>query len=206
MTKRTSRTILRITGAVVALALIGFAAWFWQLEDGQTQAVGLISTGLGLIALVLRNPLQREPRDGGGGTAAVVCLAVMVSTAPTLIGCGGAEQQHRTLNWVTRVADPTYEMVVDACDDMRDYVVEREGFTEAEDDELMGQVNGVCDRAVSSFELLRHTQLSARAAVEEGVPGVTEDLIGRALDVWRELQELVGDIEALEAQTAGGEA
>lgn len=57
-------TILRITGAVVALALIALAAWFWQI-DGQTQAAGLITAGLGLIALVLRSPLER--RSGSGG-------------------------------------------------------------------------------------------------------------------------------------------
>lgn len=58
-------TILRITGAVVALALIALAAWWWQLEDGREQAAGMVTAALGLIALVLRSPL--EHRSGSGG-------------------------------------------------------------------------------------------------------------------------------------------
>lgn len=113
-----------------------------------------------------------------------LALTVLISS------CGAAAQQHETLNWITRVADPTYGMVVDACDDLRDHIIDRPGSTRERDRADMGRINDVCDRAVASFELLRQTQLSARAAIDAGVPGATASTIGRALEIWRELQAL----------------
>lgn len=84
-------TILRIIGAVLAVALLGAAAWWWQLEDGREQAAGMITAALGLIALVTRSPLQRSKKGstgGGGPGAAILALAIVLPAAPSLAACG----------------------------------------------------------------------------------------------------------------------
>lgn len=154
-------------------------------------------------------PRRGPPRRGPPYRDALVALLVaggLVLGAGVLQGCGSKADQHRTLNWITRVGDPSYELVVQACDEMRDYVVDREGHTEEEDRTLMGEINGVCDRAVASFEVLIHTQHGARAAIEAGVEGVAVEAVARALAIWRELQAVVDGIEVRNARTAGGEA
>jgi hypothetical protein len=116
-------TILRITGAVVALALIALAAWWWQLEDGREQAAGMVTAAIGLIALVLRSPLERRSGSGGPrpprapdvgvppsaprrrrhrdatrpppgpGAAAVLAVVLVLPSAPALAACSPTQVQ-----------------------------------------------------------------------------------------------------------------
>jgi len=177
--------------ALGALLLPALKAWLTADSDGDGR------------------PDWIDPTPRGGPPDTLVALLVagaMVLGAGLLQACGSKADQHRTLNWITRVGDPSYELVVQACDEMRDYVVDRDGHTEEEDRELMGEINGVCDRAVASFEVLIHTQHGARAAIEAGVEGVAVEAVARALAIWRELQAVVDGIEVRNARTAGGEA
>lgn len=137
------------------------------------------------------------------GILALLALAAILSAASQ--GCGASQRkQHERLNWITYTADPSYEMTVDACDDLRDYVVARQGSTQEEDRQLWSRINDVCDRAVASFEILRGTQLTARQAIDQGVEGAASEAVAQALSLWRQLQALVDGITVLEARTAGG--
>lgn len=132
---------------------------------------------------------------------ALLVLALALSAA--VHGCGGAAQQHRNLNRLTDVADPTYALALDACDEARDFIVAREGSTEAADRADMAEVVLVCDSIVEGFEALRGSQLTARAAIDGGFAGAAEAAILQGLASWAELQSLVPRIMA--ATSAGGE-
>lgn len=186
-----------IDGLIWAFGLLGV-----PLVGAMRSFLGRDSDGDGKPDWMDRTPTGR----GGDALVALLVAGAMVLGAGLLQACGSKADQHRTLNWITRVGDPSYELVVQACDEMRDYVVDRDGHTEEEDRELMGEINGVCDRAVASFEVLIHTQHGARAAIEAGVEGVAVEAVARALAIWRELQAVVDGIEVRNARTAGGEA
>jgi hypothetical protein len=114
-----------------------------------------------------------------------------------------ARDHHVRLNALTAVADPTYALAVETCDEARDLIVAREGSTEAQDREDMAAVVLVCDSIVEGFEALRGSQITARAAIDHGLAGAAEALILQGLASWAELQALVPRIIA--ATTSGGE-
>lgn len=117
----------------------------------------------------------------------VLLAAILVAAS----GCGGgAAAQHRRLNVMTAVADPTYEQVVQVCDDMRDLVVTREGTTEAEDRADMAQIVTICDTAVEGFEALRGTQLTAREALDHGLGAAATQAVQEALGLWPSIRQL----------------
>ena len=135
---------------------------------------------------------------------ALIVLAIALTTALlTCAGCGPAAQQHRTLNLVTDIADPTYDAALDGCDAARDFIVARQGSTEAQDVSDMQAINDVCDTVVDGFEVLRGTQITARAYIDNGLEGAATEAVRQALAAWADLQALVPRIQRL---TSGGES
>jgi len=139
----------------------------------------------------------------------VIALLGAVVLANNLAGCGGTatEQRsyHEVLNGITTIADPTYEMALESCDAARDFIVGRQGTSEAEDNAAMSDIHGVCDRIVAGFELLRHGQLSARQFIDSGAIGAALEAVTRALAAWHELQALIPEIDEL-GRSSGGES
>ena len=125
-----------------------------------------------------------------------------------LAGCGSSVQEqhaaHITLNTLTEVSDPTYQLAVDSCDAARDAIVAREGTTYASDRAAMNTINDACDAIVLGFETLRGTQLTARAAIDSGLTSAAATAILEALEAWEALKALVPELATL-GQTAGGE-
>lgn len=130
----------------------------------------------------------------------------LVLLALLLVGCGGAatRQGHEALNLVTDVADPTYELAMRTCDELRDAIVAREGTTYEQDRAAMDSIHDVCDPIVTGFEALRGTQLTARAALDEGLTAAAEAAIREALALWPRLQAMVRSLQEL--GTSGGES
>jgi len=137
----------------------------------------------------------------GAGGAALLVLVLALSAATQ--GCGTTATQHRTLTVITDVADPTYAAAVQGCDVARDHVIAREGTTYAEDRADMDAVHLVCDSIVEGFELLRGSQLTARAAIDAGLSGAAQAAVVEALAAWGRLQGLVPRLMRL---TSGGES
>ena len=119
---------------------------------------------------------------------------VIVWTVPIHMGCGSTAQQHRTLNTLTDIADPTYAHAVETCDAFRDEIIAREGTTYEEDRAAMDRVHNICDRIVAGFELLRTSQLTARAAIDGGLEGAAREAVEHALGAWAELQALLPEL------------
>ena len=65
-------------------------------------------------------------------------------------------------------------------------------------------VHLVCDSIVEGFEMLRGSQLTARAALEAGLEGAAATAIAEGLAAWARLQGLVPRL--LGMRTAGGES
>lgn len=124
-----------------------------------------------------------------------------------LVGCGAAEQRtaHTALNAITDIADPTYQLAVDSCDAARDVIIERGGTTYAEDRAAMDQIHAVCDPMIIGFESLRSVQITARAAIDSGLPGAAAAAIQEALALWNTLRALVPQIEQLGTNNGGGQ-
>lgn len=141
------------------------------------------------------------PPAGGSAGAALLLIALAFSAATQ--GCGTAAQQHRTLDAITDVADPTYELAVRGCDDARNYILARQGSTEDADRADMATINAICDSVVEGFEALRGSQLTARQWLDEGLGGAAEELVRQALASWAELRALVPRIQQL---TSGAES
>lgn len=123
-----------------------------------------------------------------------------------LVGCGASEQRaaHITLNGITAVADPTYQIAVDSCDAARDAIVARTGTTSAADRAAMDSIHEVCDGLVLGFESLRGLQLTARVAIDSGsVEAAAVAAIQQALTLWAQLQDLIPQLDTL--GTSGGE-
>ncbi len=130
----------------------------------------------------------------------LVLLAIwsLLGAVALLTGCGAsAAQQHRDLNTLTAVADPTYALAVETCDTARDAIVARQGSTHAEDVAAMAEINRVCDAIVLGFETLRGTQLTARAAIDAGAEGAIREAILEALRLWGELQQMIPELQSL---------
>lgn len=140
----------------------------------------------------------------------VVAIVVIAAIAYLLAGCGAtAAQQHRDLNTLTDIADPTYESALQACDAARDLVVAREGSTREQDFRDMGRINEVCDAIVFGFESLRGSQLTARAAIDNGVPAATATVLQEGIAAWQRLQAMVPELRGITdvgAARAGGGA
>jgi hypothetical protein len=113
-------------------------------------------------------------------------------------GCGATPRDHHArLNAMTSVADPTYAIAVETCDALRDIVIARTGTTYAEDRAAMDEIHAVCDLVIQGFETLRSSQLSARAAIDSGLPGAVEAVVAEALAQWPHLMEMVNNIDRL---------
>ena len=151
----------------------------------------------------LAHALNRGALRPAAGYALIVLAIALTTALLTCAGCGPAAQQHRTLNLVTDIADPTYEAALAGCDAARDYIVARQGTSEAEDTADMARVNGFCDTIVEGFEALRGGQVTARAYIDNGLEGAATEAVREALAAWGELQELVPRIQRL---TSGGES
>lgn len=128
-----------------------------------------------------------------------LAVAVLIGgLAVALSGCGGTPaQQHSRLNTLTAVADPSYELAVEACDEARDAILARTGTTYEQDRRAMDQINAVCDSIVEGFETLRGSQRTARQAIDSGAEGAAATAIAEALALWPRLQALAEDIEDL---------
>ena len=137
--------------------------------------------------------------------ALLLLLAAVL--ANNLAGCGPSQARagHEVLNTITAVADPTYQLAVDACDASRDAILARQGTSYEADRAAMDQVHAVCDPMVVGFEALRSTQLTARAALDGGLTGAAAIAIQQALGLWEQLQALVPQLQTL-GQSSGGEA
>jgi hypothetical protein len=61
----------------------------------------------------------------------------------------------------------------------------------------MDEIHAVCDLVIQGFETLRSSQLSARAAIDSGLPGAVEAVVAEALAQWPHLMEMVNNIDRL---------
>ncbi|MEC7520186.1 MAG: hypothetical protein VYE22_09995 [Myxococcota bacterium] len=161
--------------------------------DGLAAALDWISALMPRIGLgrVPTEAPARKARSRRGPPDALVALLVagaMVLGAGLLQACGTAAQQHRSLNALTTIADPTYEEVVQLCDRMRDRIVERSGTTREQDREDMDEVNDACDVAVLKLEGLRGTQLTARAFIDSGEATGARTAVREAFALWPAIQ------------------
>jgi hypothetical protein len=130
----------------------------------------------------------------------VLALAVLLALGAAMYcsGCGATPaQQHRTLNSITNVADPTYAAAVEGCNAARDAIVAREGTTYEADRAAMDEINDVCDAIVTGFETLRGSQFTARAAIDAGAEGAIASAITEALALWARLQAMVPELQTL---------
>jgi len=192
--------------AVVGVGLAGIAVvmtWgppesrAWLRDAGVWVAAALAPI---LTALLTRDA------DGDGKPdwmAWIFGLLGVGALCLSVAGCGAAAEQHRTLTVITDVADPTYAAAVEGCDAARDFIIAREGTTYAEDRADMDQIHAVCDSIVEGFELLRGSQITARAAIDGGLEAAAQAAIVEALAAWGRLQGLVPQIMRL---TSGGES
>lgn len=140
-------------------------------------------------------------------TTVAFCLGLFLTLLGLAFieGCSPSQARdgHVVLNTITDVADPTYQQVVDTCDELRDLIIEREGTTYAEDRADMDRVHEYCDPTVEGFEALRGTQLTARAALDSGAEGAVQAAIQAALEQWPHVQELVREL--WQSLTSGGD-
>ena len=137
--------------------------------------------------------MKREAKE-------TLALALLLTAIAALYctGCGGTPaQQHRTLNSITSVADPSYVVALEGCNAARDAIVEREGTTYEADRAAMDEINDVCDAIVTGFETLRGTQLTARAAIDAGASAAVAQAITEALALWARLQAMVPELATL---------
>lgn len=195
--------------AIVALAstAIALVSMGWSSADVASLLAG--EGGFWALALAamrqLREPApssQRKPRAPDVGGPVALALACIVGGSAAA-GCGaGPAEQHARLNALTDIADPTYEQAVELCDRLRDRIVARADSTEAEDRADMQSVHDVCDPMVAGFEALRGSQVTARAAIDDGLGGAASQAIAEALALWPSAQRLV---ERIRAATAGGD-
>lgn len=138
----------------------------------------------------MRRRIVNAVLDVGPYLAAVLCIAFLVGL--TVCGCGATQaQQHRDLNTLTDVADPTYALAVETCDAARDLIVAREGSTRERDFADLDRVNEVCDAIVFGFESLRGSQLTARAAIDSGLEAATATVLSEGIAAWQRLQALI---------------
>ena len=189
--------------AVVVAGLVGIAVVLtWGPPESR---VWLRDVGVWVAAAAapILTALLTRDADGDGKPDWLAWIFGLLGVGLLVAGCGGPAQQHRSLDRLTDVADPTYALAVDACDEARDFIVEREGSTEEADRADMADVVLVCDSIVEGFEVLRGSQLTAREAIDGGFASAAEAAILQGLASWAELQTLVPRIMAA---TSGGES
>lgn len=120
---------------------------------------------------------------------ALICGAcvALASTA----GCGGAAEQHRTLNTISDVVDPSYDAALSACDAAEDFIVRRQPSTIEADRADIARIREACDRVFGAFELVRLAHRSARAAVDSGAPGAMASAMADLAAAWDALRRLL---------------
>lgn len=107
---------------------------------------------------------------------AIAALAL----ASLLHGCGSAQSTangiDETLNAITDVADPAYELAVRTCDRVEGEIIDR--FDAEEGDQAaqaMRVVRFTCDGMIEAFEAVREAQAAARRVADQFRAGeVTE--------------------------------
>lgn len=193
---------------VAVLAIFATAAVLIELfGDGSSTALDEIKwLFMGLAGgsflpqpLKLRQAPPDDPDSNGNRHDSSHLLVLAFAGSATLLtGCGGtAAEQHARLNALTQVADPTYALVVETCDEARNFILAREGSSYAEDRAAMDQVNAVCDSIVLGFESLRGSQLTARAAIDAGAEGAVLQALMAAFTLWGELQGMIPELDQL---------
>ena len=215
LTRYQAATLIAGIGAValVALYAIGSPELRATMEARIEWLLGLMlpfvqarltrdSDGDGIPDDLDDTPHGSDPPPPAAGAVGPALLVLALALSAAAQGCGGGAQQHRTLTVITDVADPTYAAAVQGCDVARDHVIAREGTTYAEDRADMDAVHLVCDSIVEGFELLRGSQLTARAAIDAGLSGAAQAAVVEALAAWGRLQGLVPRLMRL---TSGGE-
>ncbi len=105
-----------------------------------------------------------------------------------------ARDGHQVLNTITDIADPTYQQVVDTCDNLRDLIIERADTTYEQDRTDMDRVHEFCDPTVEGFEALRGTQLTAREAIDNGAEAAIAEAVRQALAQWPHVQDLLREL------------
>lgn len=193
---------MRIISSVTALLLIGGALYIIAIDRSEhvDSLLAAALSVLGALGILMPSPF----RSGSGPTVpptlimllATVCASYAIASSSA--GCGASRQhQHDVLNRITDVADPTYALVVETCDVLRDGIVARQGTTWDEDTAAMDRVDAVCDPIVTGMETLRGTQLTVRAAIDAGAEGAILEGLSAALRLWRDLQALVPQLRDL---------
>ena len=204
--------------AVIAVGLLGLAL---VLTWGPPEARALVqSAGAWIVAVLapLVTALLTRDSDGDGKPdilddtphgsnpppPGVALLVLVLALSAVTQACGGSvAQQHARVNILADIADPTYELALEGCDEARDFIVARQGSTEEADRADMDAVNLACDTIVEGFEALRGSQLTARQAIDAGLSGAAEELLRQGMAQWEHLRTL---FERFMQTTSGGES
>lgn len=114
-------------------------------------------------------------------------------------GCGSAAQQHRALNAVANVTNPSYDLAITACFEAEDVIIARTGTTFAQDVAATEAVRGVCDRVFAGFDALRVAERLARSAIDGGGEALVEQAFAELQEAWSALRRLLPEVERLVA-------
>jgi hypothetical protein len=126
--------------------------------------------------------------------ALVILAAALVCT---LHGCGGAADQHRALNGVTAVVQPSYDAAVEACDAHEAAIIARAGTSADDDRAAILATRETCDRFFGAFEAVRVAQRIARAAIEGGGDAALQAAMASLAEAWAALRALAPEIEGM---------
>lgn len=131
--------------------------------------------------------------------SAVVVRAIVVVAALVVMvsGCGTAASQHRALNVVADLANPSYDLAIQACDEAEVFIIARAGTTYDEDAAAIASVRAVCDRVFAGFDALRVAHRVARAAVDGGGEALITQAMAELQAAWDALRALLPEIEGL---------
>jgi hypothetical protein len=154
-----------------------------------------------------RAPPMKQPREDGSIElnlmVALVVGFVTLAVALVVVGCG-PHQQHSALDRLADVADPSYALAVEACDEAEGRIIDRPPTSYENDAAAIARIRETCDRVFGAFEALRLAHRAARAAVDGGASGALDAALSSLGEAWRAAQQLLPEIAGM--RTAGGES